>query len=77
MMLTAEGETFYEDAKRLVGAADAAMARIMDVRSTTKAPLRVGYLHDATSNLIPALMKWFAEEVPALALNSLPLNTGT
>ena len=76
MMLTAEGETFYEDAKHLVGAADAAMARIMDVRSTTKAPLRVGYLYDATSNLIPALMKWFAEEVPGFSPEFTSLEYG-
>ena len=76
MVLTVEGEAFYEDAKHLVGAADAAMARIMDVRSTTKAPLRIGYLYDATSNLVPALMEWFAEEVPEFSPEFTSLEYG-
>lgn len=76
MQLTAEGEAFYEDAKHLVGAADAAVARIMDVRSTTRAPLRIGYLYDATSNLIPALVKWFSEEIPGFCPEFTSLEYG-
>lgn len=62
--LTPEGEVFYEDAKHIVGSTDAAIMRIADMRARSKAPLRVGYLYDATSGVVVSLLSWLNENAP-------------
>ena len=62
--LTSEGGVFYEDAKHIVGSTDAAISRIADMRARAKAPLRVGYLYDATSGVVVSLLSWLKENAP-------------
>lgn len=62
--LTPEGEVFYEDAKHIVASTDAAISRIADMRAKKKAPLRIGYLYDATSGVLATLLDWLKENAP-------------
>lgn len=64
--LTSEGGVFYEDAKHIVGSTDAAISRIADMRARAKAPLRVGYLYDATSRVVVSLLSWLKENAPGI-----------
>ncbi len=63
---TPEGAAFYEDAKCIVGSADAAVSRVAGMRAKAKAPLRIGYLYDATSKILRPLLMWLKGNAPGV-----------
>lgn len=62
--LTEAGQTILADARALVDQADAFQAKVLTLRETEAAPLRVGAIDSAAAGLMPQLLQVFRAKHP-------------
>lgn len=72
--LTQAGRDFYEDALRVVNEYDYAIERLEARKRKFSSTMRIGYLRDAASPVLPSLYAWFKKNSPDMELRFLSVD---